>query len=272
MEKKPWKSSAKNPREYLKVHYKGSDFMDYEKVPELANILEGKKIAFVGPSPHLTGTGSGELIDSYDIIIRPGQMTNIPKNKKKDIGSRTDIICHSFNTLERDEALKHIDFFKELQYIICSMVSGGDLKQQENLFPKLIAPVHNVEDRYLLKRYEEVGTILNCGYAGLLTILNYDIKEIYVTGMSFYNMGKYGDIYYDDYMEVVRSSGIMKKANKKNITPKDARDDLHNQIPQIEHLKSIAKENPELIKLDKYLTEKLFKDEKDSNDSSKTGE
>lgn len=249
-----WYSSSKTPREQLN----GQDFVDYVKDPELARLIEGKRIAFVGPASHLTNSKSGKLIDSYDIVVRPGQLFKIPKNKTEDIGSRTDIMCHSFNSLERKEALKHIEFTKNLKYIICSMISGKEIGEHNEFFPKLGAPVHNVDDRYLLKIWEEVGTTLNCGFAAILILLNYDIKELYVTGISFYNMGKFGKIYYDDYMDNVIGSSVMKNVNNRIATEKDARADLHNQKPQIEYFRKLVRENSELITLDKYLRENLF--------------
>lgn len=253
---KIWHSSSPTPKAQLK----GQEYIDYVKDLELAKLIEGKRIAFVGPSPHLTGNGKGSLIDSYDIIIRPGQMFEIPECKRMDIGSRTDIICHSFNGLERAEALNNIEFLSKLKYIICSMISGGEINEHNIFFPKLGAPVHNVDDRYLLKRWEEVGTTLNCGFAAILILLNYNIKELYVTGITFYNMGKFGKIYYDDYMDKVVKSNVMRGVQNRTASAKDARSDLHNQTQQIAYFRKLVKENPELITLDEYLTENLFKD------------
>lgn len=253
---KKWCSSSATPR----VQLNGGEYVDYTKDPELAKLIEGKRIAFVGPSPHLIESDNGSLIDSYDIVIRPGQLFEIPSNKVSDIGSRTDVLCHSFNIFERAEAMNNLEFLSKLKYIICSMFSGIDITEQNSLFNKLKPPVHNVDDRYLLKIWEEVGTTLNCGFASILVLLNYNIKELYVTGITFYNMGNFGKIYYDDYMDKVISSEVMRGAKKIIASPEDARADLHNQSQQIAYFRKLVYENPELITLDEYLTENLFKD------------
>ena len=37
---------------------------------ELSGYLEGKRVAYVGPAPYMKGLGQGELIDSYDVVVR----------------------------------------------------------------------------------------------------------------------------------------------------------------------------------------------------------
>ncbi len=49
------------------------DFEDYEKNPHLAELIEGKTVAFVGPSAHLVGQGMGDFIESHDVIVRVNQ-------------------------------------------------------------------------------------------------------------------------------------------------------------------------------------------------------
>jgi hypothetical protein len=257
MKSKAWNSSSATPQKHLQVHFGGKPFVEYEKNEDLEKLLTNKRVAFVGPSSHLSGSKSGELIDSYDVVIRLGQCFSIPESSVEDIGERTDIVCHSFNILQRKEYIKHIDYFKTLKHVICSMVSLNELGQQNEFFPKLIAPVHNVDDRYMLKIWDDVGTVVNSGLAAMIVLMNYDIKEMYVTGISFYNMGKFGDIYYDDYMGAAKKTGTMRPNFDKKVAPKEARADLHNQGCQIEYFRNMVNENPDLIKLDEYLKKNL---------------
>lgn len=252
MSNKIWNSSAPKPI----IQLNGQSFSDYKKDYNLENLLTGKKVVFVGPSSHLEGSESGSLIDSYDIVVRAGQTFEIPKYEQKDYGKRTDIICHSFNSHQRVECLKHIDFFKSLKFVICSMVSLKQIGEHKTFFPKLKVPYQNVDDRYILRLWEDVGTVVNSGFAGLIVLLHYDVKEIYVTGMNFYNMGKYGDVYYQQYID--EATGAMKNVSKKSVKPQDARADLHNQRAQILYFKKIYEQNKDVIKLDNYLKENLL--------------
>jgi len=237
-------------------------FKDYERDEELANLIEGKRIAIVGPGAHLNGSNSGDLIDSYDIVIRAAQIFPIPEGEHKDRGSRTDITMHSFNQNQIPECLKHMEFFKSLKYVICSMVSSDFKQGHENFFSKLRnegIKVHKPEDAYLHKIFYNVGTCLNSGISGLITILNYDIKEVYITGFNFYNMGKYGNVYYDGYYNVTTGAGVIPRGKNGQMSAKTGRLDLHNQERQIEYVRNLVKEKPELVKVDQYLKDNLWK-------------
>ena len=59
------------------------------------DITKGKNVIIVGPSPILLGTGKGEEIDSYDLVIRTNNMINsliLNPELGKDYGKRTDIL------------------------------------------------------------------------------------------------------------------------------------------------------------------------------------
>ena len=48
------------------------------------NFLSDKRIALVGPSNNTLNTNQGDLIDSYDLVIRLNKTFEIPKNIQKD--------------------------------------------------------------------------------------------------------------------------------------------------------------------------------------------
>ena len=68
---------------------------------KLNNLIKGKKVIIVGPSPHLKNKKMGNFIDSFDCIIRINEI-GISNNLFDDYGSRTNI---SFLTLT-EESLK----------------------------------------------------------------------------------------------------------------------------------------------------------------------
>lgn len=239
-----WKSAAPDPDTFIK------EYKEYTKHPALNSMLKGKRIAFVGPSPHLKEENCGELIDSYDIVVRAGWL----KEPTQEYGKRTDVIIHSFNQFEIPAALKHKDFFKN-KFVLCSMVSHDFIEQHEAFFDYIRSrgcTVQNVDDNYLYKVFREVGTTCNVGFSGLITLLNYDLKEIFVTGITFYNMGNYGKVYGSDYYSVVTDDVKLYPNENESTTPEQARSDLHDQLSQINHFRKMLKEDPR-IKLDGYL-------------------
>ena len=85
-----WESCAVNPDLYIE------NYTDYTKDPVLKNILDGKRVAIVGPSAHLIGENLGDYIDSFDVVVRVGFLEEPSEKTAKDYGGRTDIIIHSF--------------------------------------------------------------------------------------------------------------------------------------------------------------------------------
>ena len=57
----------------------------------LKDLVKNKRVALVGPSPHILGKKQGSYIDSFDIVIRVNEF-GIPSSLYEDYGSRTDII------------------------------------------------------------------------------------------------------------------------------------------------------------------------------------
>ena len=263
-----WQSSTPMPEDQLSdLKSKGfvGDFKDYEKDQNLAKLIEGKKIAVVGPSPHLEGLNYGEKIDSYDIVIRLNQKFAIPENKYKDFGSKTDIMFGSFNHLNVWECNQNKDYIKSLKLLVCPMLSMWDLDEQNKWFDATGVPYHNVCDGYLFKIFKEVGTICNTGFASLIVLLNYKIDELFLTGMTFFDMDKWGNVYFDEYYDSIKAvTGDTYGAWNPDrlVDARASRSDIHVQKPQINYFKKIIRKyhlNP--LYLDDYLKEKFLSNE-----------
>jgi len=253
----PWNSSPPPPHQQLKnIASLGlpGDFKDYNYDSSLEKILRGKKIAYVCPSPHLKGLGMGSFIDSHDLVVRVNLAYHQPESDWKDYGKRTDIVVNCLNIHKRTALHANMDFTNSLKYIICPMVNAHTLPAVVNFLSQLKIPNHNVCDGYLYKIFEQVGTTCNTGLTGIITLLNYDVESIYLTGMTFFNMNKFGKIYNDTYHdEAAKNNNFKITANKKpNIS--DLRIDIHQQQPQIDYFKKILKFHyPNRLKIDDYL-------------------
>ncbi|GFZ84534.1 tetratricopeptide repeat protein [Nesterenkonia alkaliphila] len=80
-------------------------------------LVAGKRVAVVGPAD--TGDRLGELIDSFDVVIRPRLMTEFDDAQLARLGSRTDISYFSGRDLEEfvpvaEQAVAH----GELQMVV----------------------------------------------------------------------------------------------------------------------------------------------------------
>jgi hypothetical protein len=254
-----WNSSTPLPEAQLsQLSRMGFDgkFLDYEKNKELLSMIAGKRLAFVGPSPHLEGMKQGKMIDGYDFIIRVNQNFHTPAYMVEDYGARTDIGFNCLNVLKINSLLQNMDYVRSLKFMVCPMVSMWDIGKVNSFLDSTNIPWHNVEDGYLFKIFKDAGTICNTGLAGIITLLNYDIKELYITGMTFYNMGTFGSIYNDKYHDEAFKHGSFKDTRDKQPSVGDLRIDIHQQEPQIEYFRKIVeKHHGSRMTLDKYLLE-----------------
>ena len=62
---------------------------------DLLNIVKDKRVALIGPAPYLTGKGSGNYFDNYDVVCRPNDIIP-PENLRADYGNKTDVMFHNF--------------------------------------------------------------------------------------------------------------------------------------------------------------------------------
>lgn len=252
-----WKSSSPTPSHHIDyIHPSIKEFKDYNYNTELADLIDKKRIAYVAPSPHLKGLKMGEYIDSHDLVVRINQAYDVPEQDWEDYGRRTDISMDCLNILKRNALKKNMSFANSLKFIVCPMINMHTLSQVNEFLETLEIPTHNVCDGYLLKLFEQVGTICNTGLGGIVTLLNYNIKSLYVTGMSFYNMNAFGKVYKDTYHDEAAKNKNFRHTENKQPSQSDLRMDIHNQENQINYFAKILKHHyPNKLLVDNYLIE-----------------
>ena len=84
-------------------------------------------------------------------------------------------------------------------------------------------------------------------------LLLYPIKELYITGIDFYNMGT------PQTAEQKYNPRYVEKFGKEG-TPYGPDKTLHDQLSQIKHFKNVILKNRNNVILDNYLSEKLTSD------------
>tara|TARA_R110002020_G_scaffold230067_1_gene440833 strand:+ start:2445 stop:3320 length:876 start_codon:yes stop_codon:yes gene_type:complete len=255
-----WQSSTPTPlRQLQNLGTRGpfvNEYKDYVKDEEFAKLVKGKRVAYVCPSPHLRGMKMGAHIDSYDLVVRVNQAYDMPEEDWEDYGKRTDILMNCLNVNKIGALRQNMDYARSLKYIVCPMVSMWDIQRVDDFLNEIGTPWHNVNDGYLFKVFNEVGTTCNTGLMGIIDILNYDVEEIYVTGMTFFNMNNFGEVYYNNYHNEAIKNGNFKESSHKIPNFSDLRIDIHQQVPQIEYFhKMIYFHYGTKLTLDEYLEE-----------------
>jgi len=189
----------------------------------LCDFVQGKRVAVVGPAPYLTGSGSGELIDSYDIILRPNQFS-VPNDLKNDYGSRTDIMNHNFGTPWmsglKEQISRNPKDFSELKVLMCTAIKSEHsevnfLSWPETYVSNVVRNAKQVNQYEIpfhwigIKKYHEFYNLVGCepytGFLSIMSMLDFPIKELYVTGFDFYR-GKH--VYCEGYLSPMDASQI----------------------------------------------------------------
>jgi len=135
------------------------------------------RVLIVGPSPHLEGMGLGNLIDSYDIIVRMNQGYKLMKELPNDYGSRVDMLF--------------------LNGWSSRNVTDKYLKSEYGIPAKNIYKKHRQLKSVIGKKYKvPYNTNSNLGIIAVFNLLDMGYSDISLTGYSFYQTNtKYSDKY-----------------------------------------------------------------------------
>lgn len=162
-------------------------------------LISQKRVAIVGPSPHLLNSNMGEKIDSYDLVCRLNEVR--PKGLEKDYGSKADILFWHLNNCDMEEfnifRQDDLDCFNNIKMLVYPRQHGDvnkrgcgestPLKNATKWFPD--APFYQV-DTNLVKQWEdEKNAHFTVGTLSLLMLLECDFRELFICGMSFYMHG-----------------------------------------------------------------------------------
>ena len=223
-------------------------FNNYEKL--FSEFISGKCIALVGPAQSILGTGKGEIIDKFDLVVRLNKSLPLPSNIKQDIGTRTDIIYNSLNTSDfpgennLNPALyeKYGVRFVASSYPFNNRIFHDDILNYVIKY-KFQIPLKVMNDLKFRNFEKNLGTRPYTGTCAIMDLLSYPIKYLYITGLDFYQTK-----YYSEYRRSTKDS----LRHTKN-SP------IHQAKPQLDYLKNISLFDNRII-LDNYLENLLFHD------------
>ena len=76
----------------------------------LKQLIDGKRVALIGPSPHLINSNNGDFIDSFDTVIRINEL-GVSKSLYSDYGAKTNV---AFLTLTEQSVPVYKKMIQEL--------------------------------------------------------------------------------------------------------------------------------------------------------------
>ena len=196
-----WRSIFRMPGRFFTTLSKC--YSNYEPSPnadiEFNRLVAQKKIAIVGRADSIIGSGQGEIIDSYDLVVRlndefPHQLSLsatslIPEHLWADIGKRTDIL---YNNLYYKTA-------RAVESRLETMIRSGE-RYICGPFPN-ISPFHwyikahgpRIAEKLPFRLVDKVlyadlkKTLSSSPFAGtvaIMDLLQFNIQELYVAGFT----------------------------------------------------------------------------------------
>lgn len=200
--------------------------------------LKDKKVILIGPSPSLDGSGKGNYIDKFDVVVRLNKSFPIEVGSS-DIGSKTDIHYHCLHT---HPACGGEIFYKELkeQNVILSAPYPkwvhpfyNDVSSFEKENNKWNIPFHMINTEYYLEIGKMLGTRPNSGTLAILDLLCYDVKELHITGFTWFRDGWRKS--YKDYCDIFGEE----VGDRKRVEDMEGMLKTHNQKPQEDLVREI---------------------------------
>ena len=229
----------------------------------LNDFLKNKKVILIGPSESLLKNKNKDFIESFDIIVRVNRGIEPTEKYSEFIGNRTDILYNCMLEHPDNGGPINVDYFskKKLKYLVyhpeVNFQGKTTNKPPKHLNRNRIIELEkaNIKTNMIDSNfYNSISSQVNCrpntGYIAIFDLLNYDIKELFITGFTFY---------LDKFMP-----GYKDQVKKVEFKEKCFKSERHNQKNLWEFLKKSYKNNPK-IKVDKYLHKILNLDELKNN-------
>lgn len=157
---------------------------------EYKDFLKGKRVALVGPGKTVCLKKQGELIDSYDVVVRLNDMLKIPNIVKQYIGYRTDVIYstldgnpHAIINNLSSNSVKYASssYPKEEWFFEERMQKNISFLKSQKSFKTIILPSSPYFD---VKR--KTNSRPNTGFSAIIDLLSSELSELYITGIDFY--------------------------------------------------------------------------------------
>lgn len=236
---------------------------------DFAHLLKDKRVMVVGPAETLRGSGQGKIIDSNDLVVRFNtaiQYVPFPHELAADIGTRTDILyCNNEILMDgflRQGAMSHQAFGAvcaraQIKYVVSTNNDfRDDITQKDSLseylaLKLLVAHLDGpIGFRMLYSTCAAARKLLDgyvprTGFLAILDLLAYDIRQLSITGMTFYHKG--GHLFFEQYASELDPM----KSHLGQDPPENVKG--HNSYFELDVLRELARVYGPKLKFDEQL-------------------
>lgn len=208
--------------------------------------LKGKSVCLVGPAPSILEQEQGERIDSFDEVVRLNKALPLLKENEKYYGSKTTILYNCLNKDPESGGVLHIPYLEEeINWLVCPYPNKQPFSQDINYFKsinknRINFSYFNLE--YYNKLEGEMKTRPNTGVLAILDLLSAEIKQLYISGITFFKGGYIKE--YRNYSE----AGVLKRMSEHG---------NHQQEPQINFMRNVLLSDSRVV-MDNSLKQILY--------------
>ena len=179
---------------------------------ELENILRGRKVCIAGPSKSIELLNRS-AVESYDVIVRLNNTWPVDSKRQAHTGARCEIWYHVCNEVIHSEHIGQAEGFADILHVrLMPHVNGqslhwwwwkiwsGDTEVDPPGLPNQYSSIssacrehkvpqtdfhHGRTMRYLTRMGEKPPGVVNTGFFAICELLDCDLSELHVTGITF---------------------------------------------------------------------------------------
>jgi len=163
-------------------------------------LIEGRRVAIVGPAAYMQGLSYGSEIDDFDVVVRINRSVETTLKYPEDVGTRTDILYSCLIETAANGGkldIKELTDLYKVKYICAPPYSNfSGVSASTRLHPmvnnskvKEISehiPVRIVGHKFHTDLAKKVNSRPNTGFMAIYDLLEQNPKELFVCGFSFY--------------------------------------------------------------------------------------
>jgi hypothetical protein len=215
--------------------------------PAYSRLVRGKTIAVVGPARTLLGRNQGAHIDAHDLVVRFNDTFDLPSRPgmAADVGGRTDILyC---NQVVLKQTIDRASRQPGLQYIVCT---NNSLSFSVDNEPRLARraptpPLRVVHAPSATLSAWLRGNWARTGMVAILDLLSFDVRRLFITGMTFYHGG--------GHVLAPESRELHPLKNRDGSSSQSRSGQGHDSYLELEIMKVLAREYAQVIEVDETL-------------------
>jgi hypothetical protein len=222
------------------------DQLERDDDPDFARLVSGKTVAVVGPARTLLGTRGGHHIDSHDLVVRFNDAFEFLHGADllADAGERTDILyCNPVilkQTLARGRARPG------LAYVVCTNNSLSFVADAEVGATAFATPVRVVYAASAMLSKWLDGNWARTGMIAILDLLSFDVRRLFITGMTFYHGG--------GHLLAPASRELHPQKNRDGTSSRSPSGQGHDSYLELEVMRDLTRQFASVLEMDETLT------------------